>query len=317
MSSEIPQAARFWPPQGRVIYVETVGKKCMVSWFADPEGEWMEAGALTPRSEGETDPEAESWHVPDHWFSDGRPPTPDDTEEDEEERDEVGGADSGPEGPYILDVRQARIYFRTRISDRIPECRVVLPNDFPFRSGRKGFVKDRSKSYDENGAPVPGVLLLYALKTGALEDRLRAVEGCSTEFFAKAEFYGDMFIAMDETARDVRKFTVFAGNKLAASARNSEGLSDWILWEKVADTAAFLQAERRSRAALPHDSDNQRRFLTVVKEAVIECGGLPSQDHVRKKWEKVAAGGEWRELRKTVGFEWLPSKSDWKKFREI
>lgn len=272
--SEIPEVARYWPPKAAVHFMQRISAKCRVIRMPDEGGCWIEAGGSIPVETGEGYPEDAS-------------------------RGGVG-----------LDTSQARTYFRKEGSN--PVCRVILPDDYCFRDSRKGMVKGRSKSFDDDGNPVPEVLLLYALKTGSYDDRLRAVEAFPSEIW-DAETFGKLFGAMDDAARTDHHFGIFAGEQLAQSARQENGLSDWLLWEKVADAAAALKREMLARAKLKVDPLNRSLFLQAVKETTIELQGLTTQNHVNKRWQKLGGHGEWREIRRTFGFDWLPSEADWKK----
>ena len=274
---EIPQVARYWPPKAMVCVMNRVGPKCRVTWLPDEEGQWLEAGAVIPPSSGVQDTR-----------------------------------DAAPSGGVGLDTAQARIYFRLEGKEQKPVCRIVLPDDFHFRGSRMGMVKGRSKSFLEDGNPVPEVRLLYALKTGDHDDRLRSVEAFPSETWG-AETLGQMFSAMDDAARSEHHFRLFAGEYLARSASQAKGLADWNLWEAVADTAAENKRDRLKRAKLKEDKLNISLFVRAVKETAIENQGLPAQLHVRKRWAKLGGMGEWKEIRKTLGFKWLPSERDWKK----
>lgn len=277
MNFDIPQAARCWPPKASVIWFQRIGTKCTVAWLPDEEGEWLEAGGVIPPKDGNLET-----------------------------------SEGASEGGVSVDTAQARIYFRREGKDQIPVCRVLLPDDAHFRNSRKGRRKGISKSFDDDGHPVPEVLLLYALKTRSHDDRLRAVEAFPIEIWC-CDTFGEIFRAMDEAARHDHNFETFAGEQLVRAAAQKDGLSDWALWEKVAEDAAAKKREMLQRANLKEDSLNRTLFLRAVQETAIKFSGLPAQHHVRKRWEALGGIGEWREIRKTFGFEWLPALSDWEK----
>ncbi len=281
MRFDPPEVARCWPPTARVIHVARIGQKCCAAVIPDPEGTWLEAGGICPPGYSE--------------------------EMLAHAREVFDGV--APEGPLDLDVKQARIYFRKRKADHGAECRIILPDDFPFRSSRKGLVIERSKSFDREGNPVSEVLLLYALKTGRLADRVRAVEAFE-HFFWGAATYGEMFDAMDDVTRTHENFFDFVGRKLAAAAFGSNKLSDWSLWEQVAESAAAMERERAKNASRSDDNHSHSQFLKAVKDAAIEFEGLPAQIHVRERWEKNGGKGVWKDIRKTLGFDWLPTKAE-------
>lgn len=224
---------------------------------------------------------------------------------------EAGGV--APTGGCGSDPAQAKIVYRCQSDASSSEVRVVLPDDAPFRACRKGMVASRSKSYDEAGDPVRQVRLLYALKTGRLDDRKSAVSAFHREFLVGRETLGQVFDAQEHVAATDHEFRIFAGEQLANSASQGKGLSDWALWEKVADDAADYTRRRLAIDRGEAPQDNHSWFIQAVKETTAQFG-LPVQTHVKKKWEDMGGIGNWREIRKTLGFEWLPSKRDWDKW---
>jgi hypothetical protein len=283
-----PNAARSWPPKAKVVIVEKIGAKCIASWIPDEEGEWLELG-------GRLVVDSENYLAPSEGGGD----------------DDLN--DVAPGGGVGLDIGQSRIYYRCRENES-PECRILLPDNFPFRHSLQGFTKKRSKSFDENGSPVPQVRLLYALKTGDYADRLKAVESVASEVW-DTQTYQQLFIAMDETAANEDNFTSFVGERMAFQAKKSGGLSDWLLWEKIADTAVEVKKDRISKYEISTNRHSHSFFLQAVKDAVIESAGFTSQADVKRRWELCSGNqGDWKELRKTLGFEWLPTAVERKKF---
>jgi hypothetical protein len=213
-----------------------------------------------------------------------------------------------PQGTAIK-LSQARIYYCKASKD----VRVLLPNDMPFRACRKGMTA-RSKSFDEEGNPVPGVQLLYALKIGLEEARFRAVESWPESEF-RGEIFGEGWGGISRLCTTPHLFTEWAGKQIAGSAKHNGGLANWALWEKVADEAA-AHTERLiniARGVLP--PDNHTLFIEAVISATVSCEGIPYQRRAEKIWEDLGGNGEWRAIRDTLGFSWLPSLADWRKFK--
>lgn len=259
----------------------------MVACYPGEEGAWLEAGGVTVEK-GDDEGQSTGCAVP-------------------------GDDDEWPTRGITADTRQARVYCRCAAEGEDTEVQVILPDDAPFRASRKGLRQGRSKSFDADGNPVPEVRLLYALKTGRHDDRVRAVEAFPQEIW-DAQTFGQMFGAMKTCASTDHEFRIFAGEHLARSAAREKGLSDWALWENVADDAAAFTRHCLEMASGKSAWDNHFRFIQAVKETAAAHRGLPAQVHVRKRWIAIGGIGEWKEISKTLGFDWLPSRDTWKKY---
>jgi hypothetical protein len=287
MSDETPCDVVAWPPNVQVIHSRRVGAKCVITYHPDQNGGWLEAGGVLPcgcvaaLSSDDDDAAKADWaNLP-------------------------GGGD--------VDVGQARVYFRHPCEGSSADIRVILPDDAPFRACRKGRVPKRSKSFDDDGNPVHQVRLLYALKTKLRDERRKALEAMPPDAWhggAWGETWGEVFAAIERLADSAQDFEAYVGGLMVSAATNSKGLSDWALWEKVADDAADFTRRRREIAGGIHAPDNNDRFIQAVKDATAACEGLPAQNHVRQRWEKLGGIGDWREIRRTLGFEWLPTKKE-------
>jgi hypothetical protein len=298
----------------RVDILHRVGRKCVVTFYPEVNGAWVEAGGFSTEA---CTPQDDATTVED---------------------------DIAPEGCPRVDLEQARIYYFHSNDDSPRDVQIALPKSYHFRSSAKGRKESRSKSFYKAGSPVTQVMLLYALKRGRLDERVEALMDTPHEYWIRcllengpwgSEFdgegpwnpefsnefetalqkltFGDLFRIQDSTARDKGKFEAFIGRQMARDATSPGGLSDWQLWENAADRAVVsnesLQSSKRGRRM----ALNHCRFLQAVKEAVAECRGLPYQLHVRERWEKLGGEGEWTEIRATLGFDWIPSKRDWDK----
>lgn len=226
---------------------------------------------------------------------------------------ELGGFVPGEEWLEYIDTNQARVYYRQKKDDQIPECHIVIPEDSPFRRSRKGFRQKWALSFDANGNPVREVLLLYALKTKDLLDRIKAVGEFPDWEWGIAQ--GEIFEEMDYACKSPERFAEFAGSYLARAAVERGGLSVWAGWEAVADAAVEEKLDRMSKSRTHVDQSNHELFLKAVKAATIKSGGFPAQKDIRHLWERNGGIGEWREIRKTLGFDWLPSATDVQKYR--
>jgi hypothetical protein len=298
----------------RVDIRHRVGRKCVVTFYPEVNGVWVEAGGFS--TEACTAQDGAS----------------------------TIDADILPEGCPRVDHEQARIYYFHRGHDSHLDVRIPLPGSYHFRSSAKGRTSDRAKSFDSTGTPVHQVVLLYALKRGRYDERVEALMGTphgywirciledgpwGSEFDGKGpwdhsfsnEFdtafqeltLGDVFRIQDLTARDKGKFEAFIGRQVARDATRPGGLSDWLLWEKVADQAVAFKEKLQSSNRGRRTALNHARFVQAVKDSVAEYRGLPCQLQVRERWEELGGEGEWKEIRKTLGFDWIPSKRDWEK----
>jgi len=217
------------------------------------------------------------------------------------------GDDHFPQGTAIND-NEARVYYRKSDST----VRIILPNDAPFRASRKGLVNSRTLSFDQHGQPLPEVRLLYALKTGLRESRFWAIESWPEDLF-EGRTFGEKWKNMSTIAESPHLFLDWASSLIAPTACATGGLTNWTKWERIADDAAEFTRRRIAVAngeALP---DNHELFLKAVKKATVEGNGLPNQRAVRKAWEESGGNGRWEGIRKTFGFEWIPTLQDWKK----
>ena len=275
----IPQEAHAWPQRSTVNfdYKRYVGKKCGVTLIERDTGDWLESGGLII-------PKCSVQKITDF------------------ERDELVPTAAGG-----VDTAQAQIYYRLPGKGQDSEVRVILPDDAPFRASRKGCNQRRTKSYDTEGNPVPEVRLLHALETGNYDDRVRALEAFPVGFW-NGETFGEVFDLIEEYASTPQKFQLFVREQQEKGALTRESRSDWNLWEIAAERAAEFSRKLMDGNANP---DNHTLFVRAVKEATVEGYGLPSQINVREKWEKLGGIGSWKEIRKTLGFEWIPPQKDW------
>lgn len=298
----------------RVDLLHRVGKKCIVKFHPEVTGEWVEAGGFSPEASTPQD---------------GAPTVEDDI---------------APEGCPRVDLEQARIYYFHSNDDSPRDVQVALPKSYHFRSSAKGRTESRSKSFDKAGSPATQVMLLYALKRGRLDERVESLMDTPHEYWIRcllengpwgSEFdaagpwdhefinefetalqkltLGDVFKIQDFTARDKGKFEAFVGRQMARDATRPGGLSDWLLWEKVADQAVAFQKTLLSSNRGLRTAKNHGLFVQAVRDSVAECRGLPYQLLVKEKWEKLGGEGEWVEIRATLGFDWIPSRRDWDK----
>lgn len=226
-----------------------------------------------------------------------------------------------------IDPRQARIYWRARPEGGAPDVAIITPDDFLFRKSRKGRVGSRSKSFDDEGAPAPQVLLLYAIKSQRYEDRLRALDALepddwwwSQELLAPREViperptFGDIFSTMRRLAGAPLRFEALVGQLMAESCRDKKGLADWRLWEEVADRA-MMEAGELDDPTGEGDGGHARPFLQAVKDCTVTHGGVPAQSHVRERFKELTDNSNrevWKAVRKRLGFDWLPPLADWK-----
>ncbi len=241
-------------------------------------------------------------------------------------------------GSIGIDPSQARVYYHPGEETRGPRALIVSPDNTPFRRSAKGMVKGRSKSFDDSGAPVSEVLFLYALKTGRYDDRLRALDSLSPSFwtdlfeeknpgllFPKGPTLGQKFDKMHQAATSASVFEELHQRRLSESLKDTSALTNFPLWEKVANTAEMFTRERINKASVEPPTDYDASFLRAVRETTLEHGGLPAQTHVNRRWIDVANRrnssprarkifpGEWRDIRNKLGFAWLPPETDWKR----
>lgn len=294
----------------RVVSVHRVGKMCVVNFIPDSGGEWLEVGGISPQ------PNPLSGRAP------------------------AAADDNSPEGLPLVDPEQSRIYYRNNGAGTTPDILVFRPSSFRFRSSAKGRNNGRSKSYDDAGLPIPQVRLLYALKSGHYDDRIAALRAYPFDFWVRLtledgpwgeefdgsgpwdhefneEFekalekltLGSIFNKQESTACRADNYLKFVGREIARAAALPGGLSDWTLWEKAADKALASQDKLREGA----EAVDHVLFIQAVKETACEFQGLPAQHHVRKKWVKLGGKGEWPDVRRTLGFDWLPTKVEWDK----
>ena len=285
MSDQAPHVARSWPPRAAVTLIHRVGVKCVVQNLGDG---WLSAHGVSPQ---------ESERVRGATSADS----------------DAAAIDVGPWGSGAADKSQARLYFHPGGQEQPPDVRIILPNDAPFRRSRKGMRKDHSKSFNSDGTPVWEVLLLYALKTRQLDDRLRAVEDCPKDDWG-CDTYGEFWAAMDTVARTEHRFSEFAGEHLAAAAASEGELGNWSVWEKVAEEAAAYTRDRDRKASGNWASDTHALLIQALKETATEHRGLPAQVHVRERWESLGGIGDWKNVRETLGLKWIPAKQDWNRY---
>jgi hypothetical protein len=290
-----PNAARCWPPKFNIIYVHRVGPKCIVKQIPDEDGMWWEMGGRIAydQQDSETDIDSQDTHLSgDDDF-----------------------ADVAKEGGVGIDRSQTRVYYRWNTTKNKHECRIVLPSDFHFRRSQKGHVPSRSKSFKENKMPLPEVLLLYALKTGELEDRRAAVEAFPSEIW-DAQTFGQLFGAMDDASKTHHNFCIFAGEWLASAASRHNGLGDWSTWEKVADAAMLAKQEAASHLSNVANQNTHVMLLRALRDSVVSCRGLPAQKHVRANADSMT-DDQWKDLLHTMAVRWLPAERDWKRFFKL
>jgi hypothetical protein len=282
MSEQMPSELANWPPKNIVTYGLRVGKKCVVRLPHVEQGQWLEAGGAPPLN----------------------------MNIQMEDLEATGLTHTGGGG---IDTAQARVYYRCADDGQAPEVRVILPDDAPFRACRKGKSDGRSKSYDQEGNPVYQVRLLHALKTGRREDRSNALESIPLEAWPGnfTEFNARIFNLIELYSSSNLDFRTFVGEFLARYASQKKGLDDWCLWENVADDAAAFTRRPKAVANGEMQPNNHDLFVRAVKETTLEHHGLPSQDHVEERWINLGGIGAWKEIRKTLGFEWIPPKPDW------
>jgi hypothetical protein len=219
----------------------------------------------------------------------------------------------------VVDTKQARIYYR-QLEGAAPECEVVLPDDLPFRASRKGHsTEDESASFDENGNPAPEVKLLYALKTGLPDHAQKAVHAFllrNSDQITEIEMGERMRIYL-EAGEDLK---TLVANLLLGAASQSGKLADWARWDHVAQGAADYTADQfaRKQQGRPNNHD---LFVQAVNEVTTKFHGVPTQNDVRKRWIELGGIGTWEEIRKTLGFDWIPPERDhkksWERFSSI
>lgn len=276
----IPQEAKTWPQWNTVSYRRYVGKKCGITLIQRDTGNWLASGGLI---------------IPEGWVQ----------EITEFERDALVPAAAGG-----VDTAQAQLYYRLPGKGQDSEVRVILPDDAPFRATRKGIDRRRTKSYDTEGNPVPQVRLLHALETGNYDDRRRALEAFSMGFW-KDETFGEVFDSIEEYASTPEKFHLFVSEQQEKDALTKEGRSNWKLWVNIAERAVEFS---RGLMVVNANPNTHALFVRAVRDATVESHGLPSQLNVRERWEKLGGRGDWREIRNTLGFDWIPTQIDWKRY---
>lgn len=211
----------------------------------------------------------------------------------------------------IVDPRQARIYYR-HLEGAAPVCKVILPDDLPFRASRKGHdKKGDSGNFDEKGNPAPEVKLLYALKTGQSDHAHKAVQAFlhgSSEQITEVEM-GERPRTYLEADKDLK---TLVANLLTVAASQSGKLADWARWDHIAQNAADYTADQLVRKQLGR-LNNHDLFVQAVKEVTTKFYGVPTQSDVEKRWRKLGGIGTWREIRTTLGFDWIPPEREHKK----
>jgi len=293
MIDEIPNILNRTPAGYELIVnVIKVGAKtkCHFISMPDEKDEWLEAGGDPEQGANRTDTEIEDddFPIPENY------------------KGEI------PEFVHtFFDQSQARLYCRMSDRKTVSEVRVVLPDDVPFRASMKGLVMERSISFNINKEPVSQVLMLYALKTGRRDDVLRALRALPRSM---SEFGNDgKSVIFDKIADSPELFVTVAGKLLVASAKMQGGLATWALWEKTADGAVEFTRNLEKIRKGEAQPDYNWRFVQAVKEVAVDFRGLPPQSQVEKRWRKLGGRGEWRQIRNTLGFQWLPSLQDWRK----
>ena len=215
-----------------------------------------------------------------------------------------------PTGGGGFDPLQARLSYRFLNADGSASVDIELPEDFPFRASRKGVNMERTKSFLPDGNPVPEIRMLFALKTGS-----PAAAQAATETFPWEEWSGqsisEKLLAMNDMNGDWHHLKFLIGRRLVIAASKPNGLAEWALWEKIADDAANKELRRREIEKGNYPADNYGKFLDAVRSCTIKHKGLPAQQHVDIKFSMLGGIGAPREIRKTLGFEWLPAESDW------
>jgi hypothetical protein len=239
VSDEIPSAARVLPLKAEVVVAHRIGEKCVVTQLSDG---WICAHGTT--GEG---------------------------------RDERVGIPAehliAPAGSIGVDKSQARVYFRVGDEEAEARALVITPDNLPFRSSAKGRTEERSKSFDKDGSPAPPVLLLYALKTGRYDDRVRALETLPLGYWhdeversqvrtgAYGPNLGQIFDAMDFAALTPGAFKEIVGRRIAAAAGTRSGLSDWSLWDCVAEEAKQRFEEQRQNDTIDSSQDTDAPWV--------------------------------------------------------
>lgn len=145
------------------------------------------------------------------------------------------------------------------------------------------------------------------------DDRVDALEALPRGHWTGLSI-GQVLRDFHRLADDEQKYKELVGQAIVSSATAPDGLSDWKLWEKTADQA--LATQKRILATIEGQkcATNHSLFIQAVKEITAAFEGPPSQADVRMRWEQIGGIGEWTEVRKTLGFEWIPSAMDQKKF---
>ena len=294
MTDELPESARALPIKPSLRIAHRIGAKCVVTELGD---DWICA------------------HGTD---GTGRP-------------EENGGSPAvALMGAIGVDPAQARVYYHPGKEDDDPKVLVVSPDSAPFRKSAKGRRPGHSISFDDTGSPVANVRLLYALKTGRYDDRLKALDLLPFEYWSdevrRSESFcsesgisfGQIFDLMNEAALHRSIFTRIVGQLIVAdSARRHGALSDWAQWEDVAQNAVKETPRLAAEGIRETDIDQDSLLLNAVRLATYEHQGLPAQFHVKSILVANRATADWNEQRTKLGFDWLPSLRDWKKMWPI
>ena len=302
MSDEVPRVARTLPVRPFLRFARRIGEKCVVTELED------------------------GWICAHGTDGTGRP----------EEHDEC--PDIAPMGSIGVDPKQARIYYHPGDDREEAKALVVSPDNTPFRRSSSGRVKGRSKSFHDDGSPVSGVLFYYALETGRYDDRMRALDTIFNPTWASVSeklkireqsgelTFGDIFGEIERAATDPVAFKEVLRSKLSETMADEDGPSKLESWKKVAKSAAMETDLRLAKASGEAPADFDALFLQAVRKTALEHGGLPAQGHVKDRWIALANPGydtsriiprdpgEWKANRKKLGFDWLPSLIDWKRY---
>ena len=213
------------------------------------------------------------------------------------------------------------IYFNPGRGEDDGEALIVTPRNLPFRAFAKGCKRGASMSFDENGNPVPEILLLYALKTGSAVERLSALTALPLQVLAEILPGNNIGEGMDLTvlrqmayAPSDRAYREIVGRMMARDASSQGGLACWATWESVADRAVEEAKARAEKYRGDGTPDFDALFLLAVGDMTIEHRGLPALNHVRKRWEELGGKGDWEDNKKKLGFAWLPSENEWDKW---
>jgi len=227
-----------------------------------------------------------------------------------------------------------------------PSAKVLPPYYFAFNPLRRGNREDQTPLTNSFGEPLPQILALIAVRTGRLDDWIKAsqfweavrsdlLEGQGDEAGKGFEFLKDSIeillppppslLLQDEPATKIIPRLEQWAQKWIIAMIKANFLVLLKIWDDAAQRSleriSLVRDDRQFITQLTSDSIDEDcemgRVLRAIKKATVVGGGVPYISRVRSILGSddgpELGADQVRTIQRTLGFDWIPSEPDWKK----